>query len=201
MRIAVARPDDVVACAGVLAEAFADDPIMREIWPDAAARYRALPTYFAASIAHHHLAGGAVTMAYDERGQLVAVADWDPPGRYRQALSDTVRAAPQLVWALRGRIRAGVAVRRQLDEHAPNGQFWYLAHIGSLESVRGRGYADALIRHQLDQVDKGHSPAYLVCTRNETTQFYRRFGFADLDQIVLPGGAVVSGMWRPGRPG
>lgn len=87
----VATPSHVDACAGVLAEAFADDPVMASIWPDHNRRHRALPRYFAASLRVFHLPGGGVQIATDQHDHLGGVAVWDPPGQWDQPASHTAR--------------------------------------------------------------------------------------------------------------
>jgi predicted acetyltransferase len=78
----------------------------------------------------------------------------------------------------------------------PPKPYWYLAHIGSHPSVRGSGYANALMEQRMRHVRMGDAPAYLVCTRPETSPFYERFGFAVLDTFALAdGGPLVQGMW------
>lgn len=91
----------------------------------------------------------------------------------------------------------GVAVRRTLESAAPDGQFWYLAHLGSLPAVRGRGFAESLLQQQLEVADEAGVDAYLVCTRAENISYYRREGFEVTEHIQLPsGGPTVFGMIR-----
>ncbi|WP_156150370.1 N-acetyltransferase [Gordonia sihwensis] len=197
MKVTAATASDIGEAAQVLAVAFADDPIMTVLWPDFHRRRAALPGYFAASMRHHHLAGGGMLLARDDDGRIGAVADWDPPGRYSQSLPDTVRAAPALLRALRARVPAGVALRRTLEAAAPDGAFWYLAHLGSLPEVRGRRFAHALLRQQLVVIDEAGVDAYLVCTRAENISYYQRVGFEVTNRIPLSSsGPTVFGMLR-----
>lgn len=198
MEIAVAEQSDIGECAAVLAAAFADDPIMCVLWPNRRWRHRVLPDYFAASIRYHHLQGGAVDVARD-RGRIFAVADWDPPGREQQSVGDTLRAGPTFIRLFRHRLLNAIAVRRTLDSHAPAPPFWYLAHIGSHPSARGRGYAQALMTHRLHRADADGGSAYLVCTSVETTSFYEHHGFAVSTTFRL--GASGPPLWGMVRAG
>lgn len=193
----IATSADILDCARVLAQAFADDPLMASIWPDQARRHRALPGYFAASLRHFHVPGGGVQIATDRDGQIGAVAVWDPPGRWNQGLGTTIRAVPDLLPVLGTRIPAAISVRRTLDAHHPHEpEHWYLANIGTTLTQRGRGFAAQLVTDCLDG-DPGHG-AWLVCTREQNIGYYERFGFAVTDTFILPGaaGATMWAMWR-----
>ncbi|MFF3226992.1 GNAT family N-acetyltransferase [Nocardia suismassiliense] len=176
------------ACTRVLAEGFADDPVMSAIWPDQGRRHRAVPRYFATSLRHFHLRGGGVQIATDEHGELGGVAVWDPPGQWDQPFSRTLRALPELLPALRARTTAALAVRRALDEHHPRTPLhWYLANIATPVDRRGQGYAARLIADRL--AGAPDTAAYLVCTREKNIRFYEKFGFAVRATFVLPTGA------------
>ncbi|WP_433654556.1 GNAT family N-acetyltransferase [Nocardia sp. CA-128927] len=173
------------ACAAVLAEGFADDPVMSSIWPDQNRRYRALPRYFAASLRHFHLPGGGVQIATDQHDHIGGVATWDPPGQWEQPFSRTLCAIPGLFPALRARTPAALAIRRTLDEHHPHTpRHWYLANIATPASHRGQGYAARLITDRL--AGAPDTAAYLVCTREENIRFYERFGFTMSATFNLP---------------
>ncbi|WP_324198465.1 GNAT family N-acetyltransferase [Nocardia brasiliensis] len=182
-----AAPVDTGACARVLAEAFAEDPVMSAIWPDPRKRHRALPRYFAASLRHFHIPGGGVQVATDPDGHLGGVAVWDPPGQWDQPFSRTLRAVPELLPALGRRTRAAIAVRTTLDAHHPaSPMHWYLANIGTSETHRGQGYAARLLSDRLAQ--SPDTAAYLVCTREKNITFYEHFGFEITDTFSLPVG-------------
>ncbi|WP_280394360.1 GNAT family N-acetyltransferase [Nocardia brasiliensis] len=188
-----AAPVDIGACVRVLAEAFADDPVMSAIWPDPRKRHRALPRYFAASLRHFHIPGGAVQVAADPEGHLGGVAVWDPPGQWDQPLTRTLRAVPELLPALGLRTRAAIAVRGTLDTHHPATPLhWYLANIGTPEAHRGQGYAARLISDRL--TNSPSTAAYLVCTREKNIGFYEQFGFGVTDTFRLPVGGKPM-MW------
>ncbi|GAB4590214.1 GNAT family N-acetyltransferase [Nocardia sp. IFM 10818] len=193
----LATPADLTDCATVLAEAFADDPLMSAIWPDQTRRHRALPGYFKASLRHFHLPAGGVQLATDRDGHIGAVAVWDPPGHWDQPFTHTLRALPDLLPALRTRALAAISVRSELDTHHPHQpQHWYLANLGTTQRHRGQGYAAALLADRATTApDLGQ---YLVCTRAENVSYYERFGFSITGTFQLPAGArpEMWAMWR-----
>lgn len=196
IEVKAATHRDIPACAQILGEAFADDPVMAELWPDPQRRHAVLVGYFDVSIRHHHIHGGGVQLAV-EGDRAVGVSDWDPPGHYVQPLARTVRAAPSLAWLFRDRLRHALRVRQTLDRHAPREPFWYLAHIGTTVDARGAGAAVAMLAHRLAEIDAAGQSAYLVCTRAETVPFYERFGFHMREEFRLSDrGATVFGMDR-----
>ncbi|WP_258079885.1 GNAT family N-acetyltransferase [Nocardia cyriacigeorgica] len=184
---------DMTDCAQVLADAFRDDPLMSAIWPNPQQRHRALPRYFTASLRHFHLPGGGVRVATDPSGVIRSVAVWDPPARWDQPVSTTLRAAPDLLPALTSRTFAAITVRRTLDRHHPHQpEHWYLANIGTAPAHQGHGYATRLITDRLTSAPA--TPAYLVCTREDNIPYYQRLGFATTETFQLPVGARPT-MW------
>ncbi|WP_306355814.1 MULTISPECIES: N-acetyltransferase [unclassified Nocardia] len=185
IRTRAATDADVTAISAVLAEAFADDPVMAAIWPNDAHRYRLLPRYFAVSLRHFHLPGGGVRVATDRDGHIGAVAVWDPPGSQAGSTARTVRALPDLLPILGRRAGAGLAVRRAIDARRPSSppEHWYLAHLASPLSHRGQGYARTLLTSSVER------PAWLVCTRETTIPYYERAGFSVAESFHLPAGA------------
>ena len=185
-------PWSLSACAQVLARAFADDPLMKSIWPDPRRRARALTTYFGATLRHEHSVVGAVEYVA-VNGAPAAVAAWDGPSRGSTSdqLRRTVRAAPKLLTALRSRLPVGVDVRRRLDSQEPSEPHWLLVNLGVDEQCRGEGFARMLIEHRLAEVDLHHESAHLVWTRAENVPLYERFGFTTTTEFRLSDGTPL----------
>lgn len=189
---------DVPSAAGVLADAFGDDPLMSSIWPDPSDRTRALPGYFATSLRRFHLPAGGVSLAADSDGAVAAVAVWDPPGHWHRSLLSTIQAAPALVAAMRTRLPAALAISRALEAHYPTQPAWCLVNLGSTTTHRGRGHAARLVEQQLIHCDREAVPAWLVCTRESNITYYQRFGFTVTEKFQLPAGAKPP-MWAMTR--
>lgn len=193
----VATSSDIPEAAAVLAEAFADDPLMTAIWPDQRQRRNALPRYFAASLRHFHIPRGGVCLATGIDGAIAAVAVWDPPGQWENNLTTTIRALPELLPALRTRAAAAITIRRTLDQrHPPKPEHWYLVNIGTTQKARGQGYAARLITERLTA--ENPTRAYLVCTCEENLPYYARFGFEVVESFALSVGKRPP-MWAMSR--
>ncbi|MEU1983279.1 N-acetyltransferase [Nocardia sp. NPDC019395] len=189
----VATSSDVPEAAAVLAEAFADDPLMTAIWPDQRQRRNALPRYFTASLRHFHIPRGGVRVATGIDDTIAAVAVWDPPGQWETNLTTTIRALPDLLPALRTRATAAITIRRTLDQRHPHKpKHWYLVNIGTTRKSRGQGYAARLITERLTV--ETPTRAYLVCTHTDNVSYYNRFGFTVTESFALPTGERPT-MW------
>ncbi len=197
--VAPGRRADVRELARVLGRAFHDDPVMTWLLPGAAARVKGLPRMFATMTRHHFLGGGGVEVA---RGSdtIGAAAVWDPPGRWKQSRREVLIMMPGFIWAFGRRVSGGQEVAEMMKRAHPEEPHWYLAVIGSDPSVRGKGFAHALMTSRLDRVDAEHAPAYLESTKQDNVPYYQRFGFEVTGEIVLPrGGPTMWPMWRAAR--
>lgn len=192
--VRAATAADHTAVGGVLAAAFADDPVFTWMIPDAAARRAALPTFFT-WFARAYEPLGASRVIEDVAGAAL----WAPPGT--QAIPD------EEAEAFLGRI-AGlpgvdadrvVTVVTALDEHHPHTPCHYLNLLGVEPARRGRGLGSALLADTLRATDAAAEPAYLEATSPDNRRLYLRHGFAVVGEIALPGGPPLWPMWRDAR--
>lgn len=193
------RRDDIGALSAALGRAFADDPVMTWMLPDAEQRRRNLHRLFAALTRYHHLARGGVEVA-PHGGGIGAAALWDPPGAWRHTRGEELRALPGLLLTFRRALSRGAVVADMMKDAHPEEPHWYLAVIGSDPAVRGRGYGQALMSSRLDRCDAEHAPAYLESSNPDNIPYYQRFGFEVTGELVVPdGGPRLWPMWRAPR--
>jgi predicted N-acetyltransferase YhbS len=182
-----ATAQDRKAISMVLATAFAADPVVRWLMPEAgrdAQMFRALA-------AHLHAAPGCADIALDN-GEPVGAALWDPPGHHL-SLRQGLAGLAALFLAMGPALRRGAVLEHAFSQAKPAGQFWYLAQIGA--SKPGRGVGSALLERRLTSIE---GPAYLESSNRRNVPLYQRFGFAVIGEIPLPDhGPTLWAMLRP----
>ncbi|KXP01841.1 GNAT family N-acetyltransferase [Tsukamurella tyrosinosolvens] len=187
-RIEDVTPRTLWASFGVLARAFADDPVIRWVQPSP----RLDRVTFAGIHVASHGAPGASHLLFDG-AEPVAAASWDPPGHAPHPLRQ-VASLPLLAAGISTGFGRGAALVAALEERRPAEPHWYLATIGS--AVPGRGFGSALLRYGLERVT---GTAYLESSNPRNVPLYQRFGFEPLAPIRLPRGPELIPMLRPAR--
>ncbi|MEV0216660.1 GNAT family N-acetyltransferase [Micromonospora sp. NPDC050695] len=174
--ITIATPADRHAVVGTLVAAFAEDPILRYLFPDEETYPRHAAVFFG------HL--------FDKRvhrssiwtiGGGAAVAVWEPPASGDAAPDD----------GFDGRFPADVLARVQgYDEavHAalPAYPFWYLGVLGTHPDSAGRGWGRAVMRAGLERAAADGLPAILETSEPGNVELYRRAGWEVLGSLSEP---------------
>lgn len=175
-------PEAVLRASGVLAEAFADDPLWCAAVPDRAERAEALPELFygiAAWLMPHRV--GLVT------GGGEAAALWEPPDagdpttvglRACAAAVAGPKAADFLAQASEAITAAGAAL---------SDGCYKLHWVGTLPRARGRGHARACIEPVLRAADDEGRPCFLESSSETNVPFYRSLGFTVEGSVTVPG--------------
>lgn len=194
-----ATEPEVARAAAVLAEAFADDPVLAEFRPARPGEDRAavLGRLFTALVRSVPAGSRALDVAVSD-DRVVGAAFWQAPRPHRGGLVAFVRQVPELVAVLgvRGGLRALRHLRR-MDRARPSAQHWYLAEIGVAAVARGQGVGGLLLEHALDRVDGQAQHAYLESSTPANRRLYRRHGFGDGAPIAGFRSAAPISMWRP----
>ncbi|MBF4624746.1 N-acetyltransferase [Clavibacter sp. VKM Ac-2872] len=196
--IRTARTTDLDAVTRVLADAFAEDPVLAGFVPAGPRHPERLALLFAALLASGPLPAGTVDVAVDARGGILGAAVWEAPGGI--PAHRTLRQAPTFLRALgiTGAVRAAIRLRT-LDRARPGLPHWRLAEVGVGAAARGLGVGSALLAHGLARVDADGSAAYLESSTARNRALYLRNGFAELGPLAGVAGARPVAMWRPAR--
>ncbi|MFU8813716.1 MAG: GNAT family N-acetyltransferase [Pseudomonadales bacterium] len=168
--------------------AFAADPLVRWLWPDAGAYLGAMPELTVA------FAGGAF-----DHGSAFCNADysaaalWLPPqiSPDSETLGALVQrtVAPETLAEMAG-------VSEQMAEHHPDEPHWYLPLIGVDPARQGRGQGAALMKHALRRFDADGAVAYLESTNPRNISLYERHGFEAVGRIQAGSSPVIVPMLR-----
>jgi GNAT superfamily N-acetyltransferase len=219
VEVRVLRPGDADAAATVLAEGFDQEPSMRTLIPDPAARRRMLELTLRTRL-HDPLRRGTVHGAWIG-AELGAVAVWYAPGAPMLSGGPAMRALLSLPSALASLAGAfapalrllasdvGGAVRllrtrRTGVRQAVRGLTWRLDLLATVPACRDMGLARSLLDRQLQRCDQDGAAAWLEATDPVNPPIYQRFGFETLAHDGGP--AWMLGYWvmrrepRPGRP-
>lgn len=200
--IRFARPAESGEVAALLARAFADDPVMAWMIPDAPDRERRIARYFGLAQRQQRPRPGGVRVAATGEGRLLAAALWSGPGRWRASAVRELAALPHYtrIFGLRGMPRAGEVENTMLEAH-PDAPHWYLPAVGTDPGLQGTGVGTALLRQQLADCDRLGQAAYLESSRDSNVPFYEGLGFRVTGEIRLPrGGPTLWPMWRDPAP-
>ena len=190
--------EDLPVAAGILAEAFHDDPVLRAIAPGKDRRLERLTDLFSAILRSGPFATGTVDVARRSGDdEILGVAAWEGPGADRGAFRRQVRELPRFTRALGwlGLPRA-IGLLDKLEGHRPRSPHWYLAEIGVSPRARGLGIGGRLLRTHLSALDAMRQSAYLESSTPDNRRLYRRLGFQEAGAINGIPGATPERMLR-----
>jgi ribosomal protein S18 acetylase RimI-like enzyme len=188
---------DIPQLANVLTEAFDEDPAMRWAMREDAKRLPSLRDFFTYSIED--------TLRYSEgttTEDLRACALWIPPQAQQEKsppLFNLWMLPRYLNWSSFHKLSRWFKFLKLFEEKRPKIPHFYLDFLGVHPDQQGQGYATALLRHKLIQLDEQMIPAYLESTNPRNNRLYQRNGFEIIDEIHLPNGPLIWCMWRNPR--
>ena len=184
---------DILSTAGVLTEAFLNDPFFKYIMNGDYGRDKLY--YFQQFTVRYGMKYGNV---FASSGNIEGAAVWLPPGSTH-------------IGAIRFVKGGGVILRqlfpRNLSErfkfftrllnysnysneiHIRNAPFphWYLMAIGISDKYRQQGYASRLMKPMLEYFDSINIPCYLETHNEKNLAIYEHFGFRITEAGKLPG--------------
>lgn len=188
-------PADRTAAVETLALAFADDPALCHIWPDAAERRRRLPG-FMQLIWDGDMADPAAGGVCWATPAAEAVALWLPPGRTAPTIWQLLRQAPRMWRVFGGGLPRALAISRAMGENHPAEPHAYLHFVGCHPAHQGKGMGGAAIRAGLAAA--GGLPAFLETATESNVSLYRALGFSVLTEYQVANGGPR--FWAMARP-
>jgi GNAT superfamily N-acetyltransferase len=187
--------DGIDTVAGILADAFSEDPCMNWVIPDVSL----YPDFYRLLAQRLYLRHDMVFTDRDAR----AAAMWLPPG-VSHRVTGSLR---QYLLVLRLILHSGIGVLPRLEQaqevmarRHPREPHYYLHAIGARRDSQGRGLGSALLKHVTRRCDLEAMPAYLESSSALNIPLYERHGFELTDQEPIgDGGPLLYFMWRPPR--
>lgn len=180
--------------AAVLAEAFADDPLLAWLLSDvdAAERPESRAAWWRFMIAN-----APRGTELHVTGDGSAAACWHPPGAGslpRTVVAEFRRMAGELTGE-----RAPVVFESfsRFARCAPAEPHWHLAAVGVVPGRQGQGIGERLLGAMLRRCDRLQVPAYLESSNARNIGFYERLGFRSAGEVSTADGRVtLTLMWR-----
>jgi GNAT superfamily N-acetyltransferase len=173
-----------------LVEAFMDDPVFSWVFPDRRRRHRYSRAFFDLHARRSIVAG----FAWRTDG---GAALWAPPGAWRTSTMEDLLLSARTV---RGTgVRHGRRVVRHLiavERQHPTDPHLQLAVLGLRPERQGLGLGGPLIAPGLAYADEHRLPCYLESSNPRNLAFYERHGFEVTGDHPVPGGPVITFMWR-----
>ncbi|WP_328900048.1 GNAT family N-acetyltransferase [Streptomyces sp. NBC_00441] len=185
-----ATASDVPALAGVLADAYAEDPVWSWLMPRD--RDRRLRLLFTAHLAQQAPAGRVWT----DRDRTVA-AVWAEPGAWKLPAGHLLRNAGTLLRAGRTQLpRTAVRLLALEHRHPARPAHWYVEYIGTHADARGTGRGSVVLGGLLERADADGRPVFLESSNSRNLTFYRRHGFEVREEMTFRSGPPMWSMWR-----
>lgn len=189
--IALVEAGEESEAIGVLTSAFAQDPVIRWMYPEMQQYLTHFPGFLTAF-------GGKAFAARTvwRIGDFDGAALWMPPDVFPDG--DSILA----------KVMASVAQEKhedlfevfaKMDEHHPIYPHWYLPWFGIDAALQDRGLGSQLLKECLKRVDEDHLPAYLESPNPRNISFYERHGFALIGEARAGACPPVSFMLRDAR--
>ncbi|MEZ5891675.1 MAG: GNAT family N-acetyltransferase [Parvularculaceae bacterium] len=183
--------DDAEEAADILAEAFAEDPVMNWMFGNT----RVFRTVFRELARGAYLRDGFGHVAAGKAATL-----WLPAGvplKLRR-LNELRLALAALGHCGPGAIGRAFAAADVMEAHHPEMPHYYLFAVGVAPSAQGKGHGGRIIREGLKRADADGEPAYLESSNPRNDPLYERLGFEAIAPLPMPAGSPrLLGMLRP----
>lgn len=177
--IRAAGLEDAEAAAGILAAAFAADPVMS--WTFGG--NRAFRTVFLELVRGVYLKHGFGHIAEGSAATL-----WLPAGVPLRLpkLNELRIAASAVLHGGLGAVSRALNISDVLEKHHPKAPHYYLFAVGVTPEAQGKGLGGAILREGLKRADEAGAMAYLENSNPKNTLLYERLGFRVTAPLPLP---------------
>jgi len=192
-----ARATDHLEATEVLAQAFANDPIVSWMIGPGRNVGNRLSHLFG------HILG--VELAHDEH--LVDIADpgqavafWHDVEQWKASPGQAVKSVPAACRTFGRRLPLALRTVSMIEKVHPAEPHRHLAFIGVHPSCQGQGLGGALLADMAEDCDTRGLGAYLENSNPQNEALYARYGFESRGPVALPTGApALTAMWRHPR--
>ncbi len=195
--IRAATAADRDAIIAVLAAAFADDPAMVWLFPDAATRPARLRRFFAL-IARADARLPLAQVATDADGVILGASLWRPPGQWALPTASLIANLPGLFATFTTALPRTLGLMGAMDHQHDRRPHWYLQFIGVAPAAQGRGAGGGLLRAGIARA--GGQACYLETATPSNVGLYQAHGFAIRNEWRHGSAPQFWSMWHQGEP-
>jgi GNAT superfamily N-acetyltransferase len=181
MEVRQADVGEVPRISGMLAKAFANDPIA--MWPigDVPNPSAVLQQTF--ELIDSPLAELGLLRVI---GEAHAAAAWIPPESLAAYLRIEAGSRPAIADLSADGGRRHAVIWDWIEQHIPNEPLWFLDHVGVAPTRQGSGLGRLLVEHGLALARAEGMGAFLETAVARNVPYYRRFGFETVAEGDVP---------------
>ena len=194
--VRLAGLDDADLLGDILADAFADDPVISWLIPPGVDnRDERLTLFFTAMSRTYLRFGKPCYIAGDDMGAAL----WGSPGSWALPMSEmTDEEVEPFITAFGERLGVSTELQLQVEGlHPTEPAHLYLAYLGARRASQGQGHGSRLMQAVLKQADADGVPAYLESSNARNVPLYERHGFKVVGEFqALNDGPTIWRMWR-----
>lgn len=180
--------DEVTRAISTLVLGFANDPLLRWLWPEPNLYLNFMPRLVIAE------AGQAFELgtAHMEKNCL-GVALWLPPGTKLDEDALLALDKESVPKEIREDLHKAL---EEVDQYRPKEPHWYLVEAAVDPCCHSRGIGTALLEFGLAKCDESGSMAFLESTNPKNITLYERLGFKVQKEVKIADGPSLFPMTR-----
>ena len=181
-----------------LIASFYHDPLAQFFWPNEELRGKQL----SAGLEFLLKLSSMILSSETAERKCVGVIGATRPGRYPPPFFHSMVALIRFILKLLSltplrEMGKMTSVYSQFDKIHPKQPHWYIAVLGVPPDQQGKGLGGKLLRPILQKADKESVIVYLECSNPNSLDFYRKYGFEVINEIVpVRGCPPIWGMVR-----
>jgi len=195
-RVRLADAVDQSSILSGLVLAFANDPVIRWLYPDPYQFLNHFPGFikaFGGRAFEQNTTYIVDVSIADSVEAAVGAALWLAPGIEPDAESFAAHLQQSLFSA---QLADAFGVLEQIDRYHPAEPHWYLPILGVEPARQRRGLGSALMKPILQQCDRDRLPAYLESSNIANVALYERQGFEVIGTIQAGSSPTIYPMYR-----
>lgn len=186
--------EQIYTASKVCARAFQDYPQMSYYFPNPSNRGKKLPIFLKHAVRYGLLYGEVYITSPNLEGVAVWLPFWEAEFTYEREERSGLKELISTIGA--DWIKRSSTIEsyyRRLHKRFANFPHWYLYCIAVDPIFQGKGFASALIRAKLMELDEQNLPCYLETYIESNVPIYQHFGFEVVKEGIIRGTDL--GIW------